>query len=330
MRTVSVVMPVHNAGGFLQAAVDSILAQTAVDLELLIVNDRSTDGAIGSLRGLDRRVRVLDAPAPGVVAAFNFGFSECRGSYIARMDGDDLALPERLSTQLAYLQRHPEIAIAGCRVSLFAEGGLAGGNRHYERWLNGQCSPAQIRRALFVESPMPNPGTLFRREALTALGGYADPPWPEDYDLFLRADALGMRMGKPEPVLLRWRDHDNRLTRTDPRYARSAFQRAKAHYLVHGRGLHKGLLIWGAGPSGRDFHDLLCEAGAEVSGFVEVHPRRIGGSKRGLPVWDKSAAASWRDGMVLIAVGARGARPQIRDFLTQAGRREGEDFLFVA
>jgi len=323
-------MPVHNAGAYLQAAVDSILGQTLSALELLVVNDRSSDGAIEALQGLDERVRQLESPVPGVVGTFNHGFQQSRGDYIARMDADDIALPARLAEQLAYLHQHRDIDLLSCRVELFAEGGIATGNRRYEDWLNRQQSPEAIRRALFVESPMPNPGAFFTRAAIERLGGYADPPWPEDYDLFLRADALGMRMGKPEPVLLRWRDHGRRLTRTDDRYAREAFQRAKAHYLVQTQGLDKGLLIWGAGPSGREFHDLLTAEGAQVSGFIEVHPRRIGGTKRGLPVWGTAVAKNWSGGMTLVAVGSRGARPKIRKFLETAGRIEGEDFLFVA
>lgn len=328
--SVSVVMPVRDGGPYLQAAVDSILAQDLPELELLVVDDGSTDGALERLRGLDERVQMLSSGGQGVSAAFNTGLAASRGEFVARMDADDIALPMRLSTQRAWLEAHPEVAIAGCRVELFSDDGLAGGNRHYQDWLNRQCTPEQIRRSLFVESPIPNPGAFFRREAIECLGGYADPDWPEDYDLFLRADAQGLRMGKPDAVLLRWRDHGDRLTRTDARYDRSAFQRAKAHYLVQGRGVRDGILLWGAGPSGREFHDLLVAEGAQVSGFVEVHPRRIGGEKRGLPVWGMEQAAQWRDGMVVVAVGARGARPEIRGFMAAHGRREGEDYLFVA
>jgi glycosyltransferase involved in cell wall biosynthesis len=327
---VSVVMPVRNGGRWLQAAVDSILNQASVYLELLLVDDHSSDGALKALAGDDPRLKILALPGheQGVVAAFNHGWRHARGEYIARMDADDLALPARLATQLAMLERQPGLALVGAAVELFSDQPLAAGNRHYQRWLNSLCTAADIRRELFIESPIPNPTALFRRSTLDRLGGYRDSRWPEDYDLFLRADAAGMAMAKAPEVLLRWREHPQRLTHTDGRYSRAAFQAAKAHFLVHGRGIRSNILIWGAGPGGRLLHDLLVAEGAEVAGFVEVHPRRIGGQKRGLPVWAVDQAARW-PGPLLVAVGARGARTDIRRFLSEQQRIEGRDYLFV-
>lgn len=327
---VSVILPVRNGGPFLQEAVDSILGQTLGELELLVVDDHSSDGAPQALEVSDPRCRIVPATGRGVARAFNCGFERAAAPWIARMDADDIALPQRLELQLAYLRRHPDIDIAGGRVELFAAEPLRGGNRHYQRWLNSLRHPEAIRRALFIESPVPNPTALFRRASLERLGGYRDGEWPEDYDLYLRADRLGMRMGKPAETVLRWRDHSSRLTRSDARYGRRRFQQAKAHFLVHGRLPDQPIIIWGAGPTGRTMHDLLVAEGASVEGFIEVHPRRVGGVKRGKPVWSPAAAAEPHGCMVLVAVGARGARAEIRAFLERHRRREGSDFLFVA
>jgi len=327
---VSVVMPVRNGGRWLQAAVDSILEQTHAKLELLLVDDGSTDGAVEALDRGDSRLHILPCDGRGVSAAFNSGLAAAGGAFVARMDADDVALPGRLEAQLALLASRPEIDLAGGCVEIFSGQPVRAGNRRYQAWLNGLREPQDIRREIFVESPIPNPTALFRREALAALGGYADPDCPEDYDLFLRADRQGMRMAKPEPVVLRWRDHGRRLTRSEQRYSRRNFQRAKAHFLLAAGRAEGELLLWGAGPTGRDLHDLLLEEGAQVAGFVDVHPRRLGGSKRGLPVWPVERAGAWRRGTVLVAVGARGARGQIRRFMAQHGREEGCDYLFVA
>lgn len=328
---VSVIMPVRDGGAYLAEAVDSILGQTHTRLELLLVDDHSTDGAVTAVGNRDPRLRLLENSGRGVSAAFNTGLAVAAGDYVARMDADDVALPERLERQVAYLERHPDLALCGGCVEIFAADGVAGGNRRYQDWLNACRSPDVIRREIFIESPIPNPTAMFRRETLESLGGYGEPPWPEDYDLFLRADALGMRMGKPEEVVLRWREHAQRLTRTDERYDLERFQAAKVHYLSRYRlGPGTEPVIWGAGPTGRLTHDLLEGEGRAVRGFIEVHPRRIGGTKRGRPVWSPEWLREHPDEIVLVAVGAAGARQRIRSFLTGLGRVEGEDYLFLA
>ena len=327
---VSVILPVHNGGNYLADAVFSILSQSFRKLELLLVDDHSNDTAIAGLDAADERLRILSAKQAGVAAAFNYGLERARGKFIARMDADDLSLPERLKRQLHYLEFHPEVDICGGCVEIFSDQALGAGNLRYQNWLNSCRSPEKIHRELFIESPIPNPTALFRRDAIDRLGGYRDPDWPEDYDLFLRADSAGMRMGKPDGVVLRWREHPQRLTRSDPRYDIARFQAAKAHFLVSQRLHGRPLVIWGAGPTGRLMHDLLESEGAAINGFLEVHPRRIGGSKRGLPVWPVDHVSELKDELVLVAVGAAGAREEIGAYMLERGKKEGSDYLFVA
>ena len=125
---VSVILPVRDGGAFLQPAVDSILGQTLADLELLVVDDHSIDGAIGDLRK-DPRLRLLRSEGNGVAQAFRAGMQRARGKYLARMDADDIALPRRLELQLGLLESDAGIGIAGGCVRFFGSGGVAEGNR---------------------------------------------------------------------------------------------------------------------------------------------------------------------------------------------------------
>lgn len=327
---VSVVMPVHDGGAYLESAVHSILSQTHRALELVLVDDHSTDKAIAKLDRSDRRLKILGSEGRGVVAAFNTGLNHCSGEYIARMDADDLSLKRRLQDQLDYLAQNPDVSIAGCCVEIFSQDGIKGGMQRYQDWLNSVREPDQVRRQIFIESPLPNPGLLTRHAVMECLAGYRDVGWPEDYDLLLRADAKGMKMGKPAQILLRWREHETRLTHTDQRYARVQFMRAKVHFLVNHRLKNQRPIIWGAGPTGRDIHDLIIAEGGIVEGFLEVHPRRIGGHKRGLPVWSINRCAEADLPMILVAVGSAGARGEIAAYMNRHGKTEGEDYLFVA
>ena len=113
--------------------------------------------------------------------------------------------------------------------------------------------------------------------------------------------------------------------------ALARFQAAKLHYLArHRLPRRRPVIIWGAGPTGRLTHDLLAVEGVAVAGFLEVHPRRIGGQKRGRPVWPVERLEREPSAFVLAAVGSAGARPRIRAFMERLGRDEGEDYLFVA
>lgn len=327
---VTVVLPVRNGGRYLGAAVDSILTQTHRNLELLLIDDHSSDAAIDSLGTGDCRLKIIPSQGDGLVDACNTGFELAQGEFIARMDADDVSLPGRFQHQLAYFDRYPQVDICGCCVEIFSEQGLQGGLKRYQSWLNAVRDPAQVHQQIFIESPLPNPSLMFRRAPLQQLGGYRNNGWPEDYDLLLRADAAGMQMGKPEPVLLRWREHKQRLTHTDSLYDRQNFMRAKAHFLVHQRLRGRPVIIWGAGPSGRLLYDLIAAQGAEVRGFIEVHPRRIGGQKRGLPVWGIDKVASLDTAMLLVAVGAAGAREEIAVYLHGHEKVPGNDYLFVA
>jgi len=335
---VSVLIPCFNAAATLDEAVDSILRQTLRSLEIVAVDDGSADGTPEKLAvwaGRDARVRVVRQEHAGLVAGLNAGLAACRAPLIARMDADDWSHPERLTRQAALLEAEPDLALAGCRVRGLAEGEMREGFRIYLEWLNGLTSPEEIARQIFVESPLPHPSVMVRREWLERAGGYQDHGWPEDYDLWLRLHLLGARFAKVPEVLLAWRDSPVRLTRLDPRYSVENFLRAKAHYLAAGPLRdRRTVILWGAGQMGRRLSKHLLREGAPLAAFVDIHPAKIGGRKRGLPVvapaelpalWGRSARPA-----VLIAVGARGARALIREQLNGMGLREGEDWWAVA
>lgn len=334
---ISVIMPVHNAGAYLEEAVASILNQKNIILELILVNDHSSDGAIEKLPKeltQDYRLKFVSSTSRGVVAAMAAGYAKAQGEYIARMDADDISLPHRLFEQLTYLQNNPEIGIAGGQIKIVSEFNIAKGFSLYEKWLNQLCSSEDIERELFIESPIPNPTAFFRRESYDLLNGYQDTEWAEDYDMWLRAHALGIKMGKPDGVLLHWREHDKRLTHNDSRYDNKLFIKARAYYLSHSYYLkERKAIIWGTGPIGVYIYDILVEQKIEVEAFIEVNPRRVGGLKRGLPVLHYSDLNRYthnNNALIIGAVGSRGARAEIRQALLNMGKEEGSDFLFAA
>ena len=182
---------------------------------------------------------------------------------------------------------------------------------------------------LFVECPIPHPTLMMKRAAFERVGGYVQTDWPEDYDLILRFWANGMKMGKVPEVLLRWREHPDRLSRTDTRYSDGAFRRCKVQYLGKRIG-ERSVVVWGAGPVGKAFARELLGQSHRVVAFVDLDPRKIGQRIYDIPVIPPSEIKCYRNSYVVAAVGSATARSQIRTDLAAAGFREPEEFCAVA
>jgi cellulose synthase/poly-beta-1,6-N-acetylglucosamine synthase-like glycosyltransferase len=278
---------------------------------------------------------VLSQPHRGIIASLNAGLAECEAPYVARMDADDRAHSRRLECQVAFLEAHPEVAVVSCRVSAFPEENVRQGFRVYLEWLNSLVTAEEIGRQIFIESPLPHPSVTFRKDWVVRAGGYQERGWPEDYDLWLRLYLAGARFAKVPEVLLDWRESPARLTRTDSRYSLENFLRAKAYYLARGPLLgREAVLIWGAGMMGRRLSKHLLNEGAPLKAFVDIDPRKIGRTRRGLPILSPDELPAWweryREPVLLATVGARGARSLIRDRLEALGLREGRDWWSAA
>jgi glycosyltransferase involved in cell wall biosynthesis len=331
-------MPCYNAAVTLDEALDSLFRQSMADFEIVAVNDGSEDDTqekLGAWAARDNRLRGYAQPHGGIIAALNFGWQHCRGEYIARMDADDISYPHRLAQQAALLDSQPKLALASCLVESYPPGSLREGFRIYLEWLNALVTDEQIQRELYVESPLAHPSVMLRRDWLERAGGYQEHGWPEDYDLWLRLAQAGARFGKVRQVLLGWRDSPGRLTRQDERYSLENFLRAKAHYLMQGP-LHdrQTVIIWGAGMMGRRLGKQLERLGAPLRYYLDIDPKKIGGTRRGCPVLPAECLPEvWRaspNPVVLMAVGMRGARALIRPRLNNFGLQEGHDWWAAA
>jgi glycosyltransferase involved in cell wall biosynthesis len=330
---VSVLLPVRNAEATLGECLASLAAQTLADHEVVAVDDHATDGSraiLDEAAGRDSRVRVLDNPGAGLVAALNAAAKAARAALLARMDADDVCHPDRLRLQAAYFQSTPDLSILGTRVRLTGESGPNEGMRAYVRWLNGLLDHDAIVRDLFVESPLAHPTVMMRAEVLARLGGYRAFDGPEDYDLWLRAHAAGARFAKLPDVLLDWRDGPGRLSRTDLRYAPARFRDLKIRALEAGALARRPAVVWGAGPVGKGWSRALRARGHEVAAFVEVHPGRLGQRIHGAPVVPVEEAAATAGALHLAAVGQPGAREEIRRHAARLGLRDGSDLIAVA
>ncbi len=329
---ISILLPLRDEEEYLPAALASLRAQSYSHWELVAVDDGSTDGSsriLSTAAQRDRRIRVFSRPALGLVAALNFGLEACRADLVARMDADDISHPRRLELQGAALMEHPDLTLVASRVKHFPRPGLKQGMLVYEDWQNALLSHDQIMRDLYVESPFAHPSVLFRKEEIIKIGGYRDLKWAEDYDLWLRLAENGARFARLPETLLYWRDRPLRLTRTAENCTLDAFRACKAHFLQRGplRG-HDEVWIWGAGQEGKLWRKALARVGLRVGGWVEVAPNKIGQRihQEEVLAYDQLPP---EHPPILVCVGTKGIRDQIREFCCQRGMVEGSDFLCV-
>ncbi len=334
--TVSVLLPVYNGAATLVDALESLRTQSWADLEIIVVDDGSTDETASILAGWkDPRLRVLSLPHRGLLPALNAGLAACEGEFVARMDADDLSHATRLEEQLGMMQSDSRIGVVGCLVHSFPPEDVAEGFRIYEQWQNQLVDHEDMVREIFIESPIAHPSAMMRRRELQKMGGYHERGWPEDYDLWLRYHAAGRRFAKVPQVLLEWREHGDRATRTDSRYSIENFLRAKAHYLASGPLADRdGLIVWGAGKTGRRLSKHLIRGGRRPDLFVDIAVEKIGRTLREIEIIGvddlTSRWAQFKRPILLAAVASRGARSLIREQLHSFDWQEGVEYLCVA
>ncbi len=214
-------MPLYNVEGFLAGALHSLQRQTMEDFELVAVNDGSTDRTVSVLMDAasrDPRIQVHNmAKNSGIVASLNFGLAFCNSAFIARMDGDDLAEPDRLEKQLKFLESHPEISLVSSATMSIDE------HDHVLGISPVPTSEAAITRTMLLSTPCMHVW-LARRELYDCLHGYRAIPGAEDFDFVLRAVTAGFRIANLPECLTRMRIHSGNTASTGGLRQRKAHQ----------------------------------------------------------------------------------------------------------
>ena len=226
MPKISVLMPAYNAEKYIKEAIDSILAQTFEDFELIILNDCSKDNTEQLILSYsDKRIVYLkNQENMGVAATLNKGIDAAKGEYIARMDADDISLPQRFEKQVAYLDAHSEVAVLGTEVENFDENG------NLQPMVYRACA-AQLKIDLLFASVLAHPSVMMRRQVVARLGGYdREFEGLEDYDLWCRVAQEHAIAVYPE-ILLRYRIHSAQVTQHPSPKKIEAQKRIRARHL---------------------------------------------------------------------------------------------------
>ena len=212
MPLISVIMPAYNAEKYIKEAIDSILNQTERDFELIIINDCSQDATENIILSYQdsRIVYLKNEQNLGVAETLNRGLAAASGQFIARMDADDVAMPERFEKQAVYLQAHPSTVVCGSKIEIFGEG-IQRTICHYPEE-NGK-----IKAFLYFACPFAHPSVMVRREVLIqhSLCYEREFEKVEDYRLWTRLAKFGEFVNLPDPLLC-YRKHPGQVCATSP------------------------------------------------------------------------------------------------------------------
>jgi glycosyltransferase involved in cell wall biosynthesis len=187
---VSIVIPVHNGEKYIKEAIDSCLKQTYPTLEIIVVDDKSTDNTLNILREyeqVDSKIKVLAVEKQnGLGNVINIGIRESKGKYIARMDADDVMYPHRIEKQVEYLENNPNCVAVGGQIDIIDENSNVIGHRKYA------IEDKDIKKNRFLFQPFAHPAVTLRKSKLEEIGLYPEDMWKvEDVKLFLILSTKG-------------------------------------------------------------------------------------------------------------------------------------------
>lgn len=219
MCTVSVIMGIYKMASkesIVKLAIDSILNQTYKDFEFIICDDGSDDGTYELVQNLikkdDRVILIRNEKNRGLAYSLNHCLSIAKGKYIARMDADDISMPNRFEKQVKFLDEHLEYAVVGCNMLYINENGI---------WGNRVLAEKPIKDSFLFTSPFAHPTVIMRKEILDLLNGYKVEKITrrlEDYDLFMRLYANGYKGYNMQEFLYQFREDNDAFKRRAYKY----------------------------------------------------------------------------------------------------------------
>jgi len=324
---VSILMPVKNASEYLRDCLDSILSQTLPNWELVCVDDHSSDSSVEVLQAYARgedRFKIFENQGIGILPALKLALDQARGTFVTRMDADDIMKPSKLELLMAKLQ---ECDVSIGLVEYFRQDGVLGdGYKKYEQWLNSSSLRGNTYDEIYKECTIPSPCWMMSRKKLLALGGFEGIEYPEDYDLAFRMYANNLSVGVVPEVLHLWRDHKARTSRTDANYADNRFLDLKLNRLLELDFKDGDLVLWGAGRKGKDIAVALNKRRIPFA-WISGNKKKIGHSIYEQLVLDERTFNFSADSNVIVAI----AGSQLEEVKKRVAQRSmaGHYFYFA-
>ncbi len=329
---VSIIMAVKDTEPYLPDCLNSILAQTYQEWELIAVNDHSSDRSAQILyeyAAKDERIMVFHSIRHKLIPTLKEGYKYANGELINRMDSDDKMPSDKLEVLVKEWQKvGTGHVIAGGTEHFVDEGEVGNGFRRYEKWLNDVARTRSHYKQIYQECVIPSHSWIVHREDFDAVNAFNPEVYPEDYDLCFRFYQKGLKVIGIDKVLHYWRDRENRISRTWEEYKDNRYFQMKVRYFYQiDRDRSRPLLLWGAGKNGKDLAKLLMD---EEDSFVWVcdNERKIGKDVYGIRLQSFEKIPEVENPQILIAVTSPDEKEDIQIQLATWGKKQVTDYWF--
>ncbi|UTW68202.1 glycosyltransferase family 2 protein [bacterium SCSIO 12643] len=310
---------------------DSVISQTYSNWEILLVDDHSSDNSfqiVSEYCKRDSRVKLFKNSGQGIISGLRTAYSHAKGTYVTRMDSDDIMESQKLEVLLNSLIRNGRGHIAIGQVQYFSEQGVGPGYKSYEDWLNRLTAKGENYLELYKECVIPSPCWMMHIADFDICGGFNADLYPEDYDLVFRFYKHDMRCIPCDQVLHQWRDYSSRTSRTHVNYADHTFIDLKLQYFLELHlDLNKSLVVWGAGKKGKRIANTLVEKNIAFT-WVCDNPKKIGKQIYGQHLMHVNVLEDMNNAQNIVTVANPMAQREIKKFFTEKGKKSMIDYFF--
>lgn len=328
---ISILVPFKNTSEYLAECLDSIIKQTYINWELLIIDDHSTDSSYNLVETYsfkDGRIKLLRNNGQGIIDALKLAFKHSQGDYITRMDSDDIMHPAKLEVLLNNLQTEGKQHVATGLVSYFSAEGISDGYRKYEQWLNALTKQGTNYSEIYKECVIPSPCWMLHREDLISIDAFNSKRYPEDYDLAFRFYEQQFKVIPCNKTLHYWRDYGTRASRTDANYAENSFLDIKLHYFLKiDYNNKRPLVIWGAGTKGKSLAKKLISLNVDFE-WVCDNSKKIGKHIYGIELKSFNHLENIKQPQSIVSVANPEEQDNIKSYFNSIDMQLISDYFF--
>ena len=329
---ISIIMAAKDTAPFLPACLDSIIAQTYTNWELIAVNDHSSDATPQILQDYarkDPRIKVVHSQRSKLIPALKEGYQKVTGTLLNRMDSDDKMPEDKLQVMYdAWKAYGPGHLVAGGTQHFVDEGQVGDGFLRYDRWLNSLAREGTHYEQIYRECVIPSHCWLLHIDDFDRVGGFEPEIYPEDYDLCFRYYKAGLKIIPLDKVLHFWRDRSNRISRTWDEYKDNRYFDMKLRYFMElDRDEARPLVLWGAGRNGKDMAKKLLDLGQNFH-WVCDNENKIGKDVYGIRMEHFEVIPKLLNPQIISVVSSPAGREEIAEILSSWGKEVVKDYWF--